>query len=134
MFVTFRKSVLSIFVTICLVIPAIHLSASETEKDLADSFCSLEFINARARQNRNYVLVNQLFHKTKLGKLPDGRPKQGTYSDETVKRILDGFHLIQADFSSPTRSLLISDQEVIHQAFIREFNTRMQKKTNGISP
>jgi hypothetical protein len=126
MFLTFRNLALSVLISVGLVLTINQASASEN--DFADSFASLSFISARAKLTQGYVLGIQLYQKMGLGKLPDGRAKQGIYSDEDLKQLLDGFDRIQTEAAAPVNDLLVSDEEVIHQAFIHDFNVRLQNE------
>ena len=128
MLAIFRNSALKLLVAIGVALPFNHASASEGQTTLSDSFASTSLVVSKARLNQSYALGRKIYELMELGKLPNGRPVPGTYSNEDLKQILAEFDKIQMEFVARVEELLEPDQQAIQQAFVREFNTRFQNE------
>ena len=128
MLVTFRNSAFKLLVAIGVALAFNHASASEGQATLSDSFASTSLVVSTARLNQSYALGQQLYELMELGKLPNGRPVPGTYSNEDLKQIFAEFDKIQMELGARVKELIEPDQQAIQQAFVREFNTRFQNE------
>lgn len=105
-----------------------QVSASEEQTALSDAYVSANFVVANAKLNQGYGLGLKIYELMELGKLPNGRPVPGTYSNEDLKQFLAEFDRIQLELGASIKEILEPEQEAIAQAFVREFRARSQNE------
>lgn len=90
-----------------------------SDQEMARAYVSPKYVSARLVDQ--YLLVSRLFQLMELGKIPGGRPQEGTFSDENLKMISSEFIKINIRFRASVEKTLSIEEVLLNKSFAYAF-------------